>query len=132
MSASGIPEYPAPLCGHQIKAPAEAPWLRCASWLALGMSLAILVGYLVSGVQLFADGGFFCFLTGDPWSFHFANIPARAFAFLVTIVPPFLAALRLPAESYSLPLRYVREHGATGDETSPGQAGNPQTRTRQP
>ncbi|KAF0128212.1 MAG: hypothetical protein FD152_2362, partial [Xanthobacteraceae bacterium] len=32
------------------------------------------------------------FLTGDPWGAHFANIPARATAFLVTMVPPFLWA----------------------------------------
>ncbi len=77
-----------------INAPVESRLLRSAPWIALGVSLAILAGYLTTGVQLFADGGFFAFafLTGDPWNAHFANIPARATAFLVTIVPPWLWA----------------------------------------
>lgn len=101
MNAAGIPEHPAPSGDHWINAPVEAPLLRCAPWMALGTALAILAGYLVSGVQLFADGGFFAFafLTGDPWGFHFANIPARACAFLVTIVPPFLAARAVNASA---------------------------------
>lgn len=77
-----------------LNAPVLSPLLRAAPWIALAMSLAILAGYLLTGVQLFADGGFFAFafLTGDPWGAHFANIPARATAFLVTIVPPYLMA----------------------------------------
>jgi hypothetical protein len=69
-----------------------SPLMRSAPWIALGISLAILLGYLTTGIQLFADGGFFAFafLTGDPWNAHFVNIPARATAFLITIVPPFL------------------------------------------
>jgi len=78
----------------EINAPVESRLLRPAPWIALAVSFAILAGYLATGVQLFADGGFFAvaFLTGDPWTAHFANIPARATAFLVTIVPPFLLA----------------------------------------
>ncbi len=77
-----------------LNAPVQSPLLRVAPWLALGLSLAILAGYLVTDVQLFADGGFFAFafLTGDPWGAHFANIPARAVSFLVTMVPPYLWA----------------------------------------
>lgn len=78
----------------EINAPVLSPPLRAAPWIALAVSLGILAGYLSTGVQLFADGGFFAFafLTGDPWGAHFANIPARATAFLVTIVPPYLVA----------------------------------------
>lgn len=77
-----------------INAPVQSPLLRVAPWLALAMSLAILAGYIATDVQLFADGGFFAFafLTGDPWGAHFANIPARATAFVVTILPPYLVA----------------------------------------
>lgn len=86
---------------------APVPDLRLAMVpaLALLMSLAVLVATLASRVQLFADGGYFAFaiLTGDPWGAHFANIPARASAYLITILPPLgLARLGYPEAAITL------------------------------
>jgi hypothetical protein len=95
MDHQSLPAPPVPGgLAADLNAPVLSPLLRAAPWIALGVSLAILAGYCLTGVQLFADGGFFAFafLTGDPWGAHFANIPARATAFLVTIVPPYLMA----------------------------------------
>ena len=95
MDHQSLPAPPVPGgLAADLNAPVLSPLLRAAPWIALGVSLAILAGYCLTGVQLFADGGFFAFafLTGDPWGAHFANIPARATAFLVTIVPPYLVA----------------------------------------
>lgn len=93
-SPAAPPEGGATDLAVDINAPVRSPLLRAAPWIALVVSLAILAGYLATDVQIFADGGFFAFafLTGDPWGAHFVNIPTRAAAFLVTMVPPFLWA----------------------------------------
>jgi len=79
--------------------------LALAPLLGLVVCVAILVGTHTSRVQLFADGGFFAFaiLSGDPWGVTFANIPARASAYALTVLPPLgLARLGHPEAAITL------------------------------
>jgi hypothetical protein len=74
---------------------ADLRMLRSATFaLAVALSAALVVVYPLFGVVSFADGSFFvlAILSPDPWTLAWASYPNRLSAFVLTIVPPFLAA----------------------------------------
>lgn len=90
---------------QDLEGPVMDPRLALAPILGIVVCFAVLAGVLVSRVQLFADGGFFAFaiLSGDPWGVSFANIPARASAYVLTILPPLgIARLGYPEAAITL------------------------------
>ena len=77
--------------------------------LAAVMAAALIIIYPIWGVVTFADGSFFVLsiLSPDPWTLGWASYPNRLTAFLLTIVPPFLAARATGSAPFAIGLYSV-------------------------
>lgn len=71
---------------------------------AAGLSAALIVIYPLFQVVSFADGSFFVLsiLSPDPWTLAWASYPNRLSAFVLTIVPPFLAGRLTGSASFAV------------------------------
>jgi hypothetical protein len=77
--------------------------------LAVALSAALVVVYPLFRVVGFADGSFFVLsiLSPDPWTLAWASYPNRLSAFLLTIVPPFLAGRLTGSAAFAVGLYSV-------------------------